>query len=129
MKLARSLAIVLKALVILLDELLIAGGEFLLDGAIDRVAVLVAEPAPGTLRPAAGQPLERVGISPLAPAARAATLAPLRLRLAFRFPRLALLLAFAGAAAATVALALFRLLDELGENLDDLVLLRAGVAA
>src|SRR5688572_8575322 len=48
-----ALSVVLEALVILLDELLVAGREFFLNGAIDGVAVLVAQLAPGALRTAA----------------------------------------------------------------------------
>ena len=121
------LAVVLEALVVLLDELLVAGGELFLDGAIDRVAVLVAEVAPGALRAAAVQPLDRVAVGPLAAAAGVAALAALALGLAFAFAWLAAwLLALARAAALAVALALFGFLDQLGQDLDDLVLLLAG---
>ena len=52
----RLLAVVLKALVVLLDELLVAGGELFLDGVEDRVAIAIAEVAPGALRAAAMEP-------------------------------------------------------------------------
>src|SRR5262245_4240353 len=88
------LAVVLETLVVLLDELLVARGEFFLDRAIDRVAILVAQSAPRALRSTARQSLHGVGIGPFAAAARGAALAPLPF-LTLRLARLALLLTFA----------------------------------
>src|SRR4030095_6265587 len=72
-----ALAVVLEALVILLDELLVTGWEFLLNPTECWVAFFIAERAPRALRAATMQPIHCVRVDPLAAAAGISALAAL----------------------------------------------------
>src|SRR5436190_6851854 len=121
-------ALVAEALVILLDELLVTGGVFFLDGVENRITLLVAKVAPGARRSAAVQALDGVAIDSLAAAAGGSLLSlAFTLGLAFPFATLAGLgTGLRLAATLAIAFLLFRFLDQFGEDIDDLFLLVLG---